>query len=162
MSPFVAARQPPPHVPPGNAGDHKLRLQQTSMNSRLLRVPRATVRAGRPLTSAPQFAMYPPGKRAKTDKSLNGYQKLLKSSPQEAHKKAEVIIKNTYRTLMTRAQKGCFVYSVDPETNDYLRRMTGRPTSFPLSYSREQFFEESSRVRETPPEPNIPESKGTA
>jgi len=102
-----------------------------------------------------------PGKRAKTDKSLNGYQKLLKSSPQAAREKAEAIVKNTYRTLMTRAQKGCFVYSVDPETNEYLRRMTGRPTSSPSSYGREQLLEESSRVRETPPEPNNPESKGT-
>ena len=34
---------------------------------------------------------------------------------------ADEIIKNTYRTLMTRGQKGCFVYSVDPETNQFLK-----------------------------------------
>lgn len=29
--------------------------------------------------------------------------------------------KNTYRTLMTRGTKGCYVYSIDPETNLYLQ-----------------------------------------
>jgi uncharacterized protein len=37
------------------------------------------------------------------------------------------VIKNTYRTLMTRGQKGCFVFSVDPETNAWLRaRVVGQ------------------------------------
>ena len=35
---------------------------------------------------------------------------------------ADEIIKNTYRTLMTRGQKGCYVYSVDPETNEFLKQ----------------------------------------
>jgi DUF2075 family protein len=35
------------------------------------------------------------------------------------------IIRNTYRTLMTRGMKGCFVHCVDPETQDYFRRRLG-------------------------------------
>ena len=31
----------------------------------------------------------------------------------------DMIIKNTYRTLMTRGMKGCYIYSVDPETQRY-------------------------------------------
>ncbi len=62
-----------------------------------------------------------PDKRASTDKSLSGFKTLFRTSRQEAQRKADQIIRNTYRTLMTRAQKGCYLYSVDPETNEYLR-----------------------------------------
>jgi hypothetical protein len=41
----------------------------------------------------------------------------------------EAIIKNTYRTLMTRGQKGCYIYSVDPETNAYLKLAASRVAS---------------------------------
>lgn len=60
-------------------------------------------------------------KRSKMDASIKGYKALLKKSPAHARQKADEIIKNTYRTLMTRAQKGCFVYSIDAETNAFLR-----------------------------------------
>lgn len=58
-------------------------------------------------------------KRSKGDSSIKGYKGLLKKSPDEAREKADLIIKNTYRTLMTRGTKGCYVYSTDPETNAY-------------------------------------------
>lgn len=36
------------------------------------------------------------------------------------------IIKNTYKTLLTRGMKGCYVYCVDSGTRDYfLRRLRG-------------------------------------
>jgi DUF2075 family protein len=59
-------------------------------------------------------------KRSKMDSSIKGFKKLFKEDAEGAEKRAAEIIKNTYRTLMTRARKGCFVYSVDPETNRYL------------------------------------------
>jgi hypothetical protein len=34
---------------------------------------------------------------------------------------AELIIKNTYRTLMTRGMKGCYVWSSDEETLEWMR-----------------------------------------
>ena len=43
-----------------------------------------------------------PAKRAKTDKSLNGYKSLMKTNPEETKERVRNIIKNTYRTLMTR------------------------------------------------------------
>lgn len=52
-------------------------------------------------------------KRAKTDNSLKGIKKMLKENPARAEKLADEIIRNTYRTLMTRGQKGCFVYCTD-------------------------------------------------
>lgn len=52
-------------------------------------------------------------KRAKTDQSLKGIKKLYKENPECALKEADEIIKNTYRTLMTRGMKGCYVYCTD-------------------------------------------------
>lgn len=63
-----------------------------------------------------------PNKRAKTDKSLNGYKRDLKINKEESIKKADTIIKNTYRTLMTRGMKGCYIYCVDKETNNYFKK----------------------------------------
>ncbi len=62
-----------------------------------------------------------PSKRAKTDASLKGYKKDLKINPVETKEKADKIIKNTYRTLMTRGMKGCYVYFTDKETEKYFR-----------------------------------------
>ena len=61
------------------------------------------------------------GKRSKMDASIRGFKKLLKEDPAAAKEKADTIIKNTYRTLMTRGQKGCYLFSVDPETNAYFK-----------------------------------------
>lgn len=60
-------------------------------------------------------------KRAKTDQSLKGIKKLMKEDPEYAEKTADQIIRNTYRTLLTRGQKGCFVYCTDKELENYLR-----------------------------------------
>lgn len=68
-----------------------------------------------------------PFKRAKTDKSLSGFKSLYKKNKEEALRKADQIIKNTYRTLMTRGMKGCYIYCVDPQLRNYFsRRMTGQ------------------------------------
>lgn len=61
------------------------------------------------------------GKRSRHDKSVRGYKKMLRDDPSEARALADRIIKNTYRTLMTRGQKSCLIYSADPETREYFR-----------------------------------------
>lgn len=61
------------------------------------------------------------GKRAAADRSVRGWKRLAKLDPELARQKADMIVKNTYRTLMTRGLKGCFVYCVDPDTNAYFR-----------------------------------------
>lgn len=65
-------------------------------------------------------------KRAKTDQSLKGIKKLAKNSPIEASKVADEIIKNTYRTLMTRGMKGCYVYCCDKRLAQYLKECSKR------------------------------------
>lgn len=77
--------------------------------------PDLIVRDGRIITDAT--------KRAGSDKSVHGYKKLHKEDPAQAEYLADMIIKNTYRTLMTRGQKGCYVYSVDDETQRYFESL---------------------------------------
>ncbi|MEI6553297.1 MAG: DUF2075 domain-containing protein, partial [bacterium] len=62
-----------------------------------------------------------PEERASTDKSVHGWKKMFKENPEETMKKLDLIIKNTYRTLMTRGMKGCYVYFEDKETEKYFR-----------------------------------------
>jgi DUF2075 family protein len=59
--------------------------------------------------------------RARSDKSVFGMKKLLKENPTKGQEMADLIIKNTYRTLMTRGMKGCYVWSVDEETQVWLK-----------------------------------------
>lgn len=63
-----------------------------------------------------------PDKRDKRDKSMRGWKKLINEQPNTAPKHIESIIKNTYRTLMTRGMKGCIVYSTDKETREWLKK----------------------------------------
>jgi DUF2075 family protein len=59
--------------------------------------------------------------RASTDKSLSGIVGLHKKDPTKALEIADKIIKNTYRTLLTRGMKSCYVYFEDQETNEYFK-----------------------------------------
>lgn len=61
-------------------------------------------------------------KRARTDQSLRGIKKMYKSNPDLAEKEADEIIKNTYRTLMTRGMKGCYIYCTDRRLSDHLKK----------------------------------------
>ena len=59
--------------------------------------------------------------RARTDQSLKGIKKKYNENPAEALKLADEIIKNTYRTLMSRGMKGCYVYCEDMLLQAYLK-----------------------------------------
>ncbi len=60
-------------------------------------------------------------KRASTDQSLKGIKKLFKDDPDKAKERADEIIKNTYRTLMTRGMKGCYLYCTDSGLREHIR-----------------------------------------
>ena len=62
-------------------------------------------------------------KRASSDTSVKGYKRLLKENPEQGKAALDLIIKNTYRTLMTRGMKGCYVYCVDKETEEYFKQL---------------------------------------
>lgn len=64
-----------------------------------------------------------PSKRSKQDQSIKGYKSMLLKEPEKAKEMTRSIIKNTYRTLMTRGMKGCFVYFEDKETEEWFKSL---------------------------------------
>ena len=67
--------------------------------------------------------------RARTDQSLRGIKKMAKEDPVKAAAVADKIIKNTYRTLMTRGMKGCYVYCCDEGLQQYLKSFVKKDTT---------------------------------
>ncbi len=61
--------------------------------------------------------------RASTEKSLYGLYVLMKKDKTYYQNLADTIIRNTYRVLLTRGIKGCYVYSVDKELQKYLKKI---------------------------------------
>lgn len=80
--------------------------------------PDLIVRDGRVVTK--------PAARDRNDRTMRGYKGLLQRDPVTTRNRLDLIIKNTYRTLMTRGMRGCFVWSADAETREYLRSCAGR------------------------------------
>jgi uncharacterized protein len=68
-----------------------------------------------------------PEQRASSDRSIRGYKEVLKRDPVAGKARLDRIIKNTYRTLMTRGMKGCYVYCTDAETAEYFKSRLAIP-----------------------------------
>jgi DUF2075 family protein len=64
-----------------------------------------------------------PSKRDSNDSTVRGYKSLMKDNPVHTKELLRGIVKNTYRTLMTRGMKGCYIYCVDKETNEYFKKL---------------------------------------
>lgn len=79
-----------------------------------------------------------PEARSKQDSSIKGYKSLKAESPVKARRAADEIIKNTYRTLMTRGQKGCYIYCTDPETNLWFKSLISRD-AFSTTETKERY-----------------------
>jgi DUF2075 family protein len=60
-------------------------------------------------------------KRAKTDQSVRGWKKGMRENPEYTKKKVDSIIRNTYRTLLTRGMKGCYIYCTDKPLGEYIK-----------------------------------------
>jgi len=65
-------------------------------------------------------------KRAKSDKSLHGLLGPAKKGDKEAADAIDTIIRNTYRTLLSRGLKGCYVYCTDVKLAAFLKKRTGK------------------------------------
>jgi DUF2075 family protein len=59
--------------------------------------------------------------RSWQDNSIRGFKEMLRRDAQQAQLTVAPIIKNTYRTLMTRGMKSCSVYCTDHETQEYFK-----------------------------------------
>jgi len=89
-----------------------------------------------------------PDQRSTMDKSIHTWRRLMEENPTDAKLRLDQIIKNTYRTLMTRGQKGCYVYCVDKETQEYFRAQMGAAeVVFPEVASRIQILDEPAGKR---------------
>lgn len=64
-------------------------------------------------------------RRSRADNSVRGIH--AGNDPVKAGQLAEEIIKNTYRTLLTRGMKGCYVYCCDKPLENYLRQQLQVP-----------------------------------
>lgn len=58
--------------------------------------------------------------RSGNDQSVKGFKSLITYNKSKALQDADEIIKNTYRTLLTRGMKGCYVYCCDKVLAEYL------------------------------------------
>ena len=63
-----------------------------------------------------------PEARSKNDRSVFGWKKMARQNREDTLSLLDDLIKNTYRTLMTRGMKGCFIYSEDEETREWFRK----------------------------------------
>lgn len=62
-----------------------------------------------------------PFKRSKGDQSLRGFKAAFQVDPEAALAKADVLIRNTYRTLMTRGMLGTAFYCTNDDVREYLK-----------------------------------------
>ena len=58
-------------------------------------------------------------KRSINDQSVKGFKSLIAQNRHKAFQEADEIIKNTYRTLLTRGMKGCYIYCCDKPLAEY-------------------------------------------
>jgi len=77
--------------------------------------PDFVVRNGEVLTDA--------FKRSNMDQSIKGFKGGLKTDQEKNLAMADAVIKNTYKTLMTRGMKGCYVYFTDDETRAHFQTL---------------------------------------
>jgi DUF2075 family protein len=62
-------------------------------------------------------------KRSNMDQSIKGFKGGLKTNRANNLALADAVIKNTYKTLMTRGMKGCYVYFTDEETRAHFKAL---------------------------------------
>ena len=79
--------------------------------------PDLIVRDGQIITDA--------SKRSGNDRTIATWKTLMKTDPIATERRLRALIQNTYRTLMTRGMKGCFIWSEDEETREWFRGRVG-------------------------------------
>lgn len=67
------------------------------------------------------------------DKAMKGLKQKFKEDPDAAKHKADELIKNTYRVLLSRGMKGCYVYFCDPAMAAYARSLMKTNSAKPVA-----------------------------
>lgn len=63
-----------------------------------------------------------PTARARTDQSLRGWKRAMSEDRVATLERTDSLIRNTYRTLLTRGMRGTLIYCTDKSTGEFLRR----------------------------------------
>lgn len=84
---------------------------------------------GRDLIARDGKLLTDPVARSGMDRSIRGWKNMMKREPVQTIERVDRIIRNTYRTLMTRGMKGCYVYFIDDEARELFSRSIDRSTS---------------------------------
>lgn len=66
--------------------------------------------------------------RANTEKSLYGLYVFMRQDKKYYEHLADTIIRNTYRVLLTRGLKGCYVYACDAKLQEHLKKIVDKRT----------------------------------
>lgn len=66
--------------------------------------------------------------RANTEKSLYGLYVFMRQDKKYYEHLADTIIRNTYRVLLTRGLKGCYVYASDAKLQEHLKKIVDKRT----------------------------------
>jgi len=69
-----------------------------------------------------------PNARARSDKSLNGWKIAMATAPEATKERVSRLFRNTYRTLMSRGMKSCWVFACDPPLQAHLLKRGARRT----------------------------------
>ena len=64
--------------------------------------------------------------RDRHDKTMKGSKKMVKEYGEQAIEQLDTLIRNTYRTLMTRGMKSCSIWCEDPSLNEYFKSVMRR------------------------------------
>ncbi|MBK8726116.1 MAG: DUF2075 domain-containing protein [Holophagaceae bacterium] len=107
-------------------------------------------------------------KRAKSDKSLKGSKKALKEAGTDAKARqvvldrVDLIVKSTYKVLLSRGRKGCFVWCADPALREYLKARLALVVNHdakPAVVADRAQGKEELKVRGSLPFTEVPETK---
>lgn len=60
-------------------------------------------------------------KHSKSDSALRGINKKLLQNRENTLKEIDELIRNSYRVLLTRGKKGCYIYCMDKKLEEYLK-----------------------------------------
>ena len=78
--------------------------------------------------------------KAKTDQSIKRIYKMFQQGFEKAEKVVDEIIKNTYRILMTREQKGWYICCTDKNLSNYLKERLNQNEGIIYSVDEDEHY----------------------
>ena len=83
------------------------------------------------------------------DKAMKGLKSTFKENRELALELSDELIKNTYRVLMSRGMKGCYVYFCDKQMESYAKSLLSLPQTEQTTIDKAPYTERNIRVEST-------------